>query len=76
MKHRADYNLTDFANDHAWVERNRSDLVRRFPDRWIAVRNGQVIASAPDVDALQSQIPDAPHACVEFLASHPVEMIL
>ena len=36
-----------FLQDEAWLQANLAELVRQYPDQWIAVLHGKVITSAP-----------------------------
>jgi len=68
--------LLTFEADHTWVNENLDILLEQYPDQWIAVKDGQVIASDPDLAGLMSKLPDAAHTCVEFITREPLEMIL
>lgn len=68
--------LRSFEYDHIWVHTNLEDLLVRYPEQWIAVRDLQVIANASDLDALLSRLPDPAHTCVEFVTREPLELIL
>jgi hypothetical protein len=68
--------LRRLAADHLWIEANRDTLMSQYADQWIAVKDGQIIASNPDFSVLIAQLPDPPHTCVEFLGREPIEMIL
>ena len=65
-----------FEADHVWVNENMKTLLQQYADQWIAVKNGQVIASDPDLAGLLSKLPDPAHTCVEFITREPLEMIL
>jgi hypothetical protein len=62
--------------DHMWVNENLETLLEQYVDQWIAVKNGQVLASAPDLPGLLSRLPDPAHTCVEFITREPLEMVL
>lgn len=68
--------LLAFEADHAWVNENLKTLLEQYPDQWIAVKNGRVLASDPDLGVLLSKLPDPAHACVEFITREPLEMVL
>jgi ABC-type hemin transport system ATPase subunit len=68
--------IREFEADHAWISDNLTALMARYEDQWIAVKNGRVIASSPDLDVLISTIPDPPRTCVEFITRDPLEMVL
>jgi len=68
--------LEQFADDHAWIDRNREKLLEQYGEKWIAVENGQVIASDPDVHALRKKLANPAFTCVEFLRHKPLEMLI
>jgi len=68
--------LLAFEADHTWVNENLETLLQQYSDQWIAVKNGQVIASDPDLGGLLSKLRDPAHTCVEFITHDPLEMIL
>ena len=64
-----------FEADRAWIDQNRSTLIRQHADHWIAVKDGGVIASAVDLGELITKVPDLEHTCVEFINSRLNEEI-
>lgn len=68
--------LLAFEADHVWVSDNVGMLLEQYTDQWIGVKNGQVIASDPDLAGLLSRLPDPAHTCVEFITREPLEMVL
>ena len=68
--------LLAFEADHIWINENLSTLLVQYPDQWIAVKNGQVIASDPELTGLLSRLPDPAHTCVEFITSESLEMMV
>lgn len=68
--------LIAFADDHQWVHDNWELLVQQYPEQWIAVKKGQVIANDPDIDKLRTKLSDPARTCVEFVTREPLEMIL
>ena len=68
--------LLSFEADHVWVNENLETLLEQYVDQWIAIKNGQVLASDPDLTGLLSQLPDPDHTCVEFITREPPEMVL
>jgi hypothetical protein len=76
METRLSNGLITFETDHVWVSKNMGILLEKYPDQWIAVKNGQVIASDPDFGGLLSKIPDPTHTCIEFITREPLEMVL
>lgn len=76
MSEQLSQELHAFEEDHIWVNDNLETLLTQYADQWIAVKNGQVIASDPDLEGLLSKLPDPTHTCVEFITREPLEMIL
>jgi uncharacterized protein DUF5678 len=68
--------LLRFQADHVWIDQNREKLLEQYPDQWIAVQDGQVIASDPDFDGLVAKLPDPSGTAVEFLTREPIEIVL
>lgn len=68
--------LSDFMSSHEWLAANMNSLITRYPDQWIAVSGGDVVASDADLDSLLSKIEDPAHTCVEFITREPLEMVL
>ena len=65
-----------FEQDHVWVSQHLERLLERYSDQWIAVKDGKVIASDPDVLTLNARLPNPAHTCIEFVTREPLEMIL
>jgi len=76
METRLSNGLITFEADHVWVSKNMGTLLEKYADQWIAVKNGQVIASDPDLTGLLNRLPDPAHTCVEFITREPLEMVL
>jgi len=68
--------LLAFEDDHVWVNKNLETLLGQYADQWIAVKNGQVVASDPDLSGLLSKLADPAHTCVQFITRDPLEMVL
>lgn len=68
--------LLAFEADHVWIHENLERLLEQYADQWVAVKDRQVIASAPDLEGLLPTLPDPPHTCVEFVTREPLEMVL
>lgn len=68
--------LLSFEADHLWVNENLGTLLEQYVDQWIAVKNGQVVASGSDLTELLSKLPDPANTCVEFITREPLEMVL
>ena len=56
MKEHVVEDLLAFEADHVWVNKNLNALLEKYAEQWIAVRNGQVIASNPDLTSLLSKL--------------------
>lgn len=76
MKEQLGNELLAFEADHVWVNENLRTLLEQYTDQWIGVKNGQVIASDPDLAGLLSKLSDPAHTCVEFITREPLEMVL
>ncbi len=76
MNNRLTDELLAFEADHVWVSGNLETLLKRYTDQWIAVKDGKVIASAPDLGGLLSKLSDPARTCVEFITHEPLEMVL
>lgn len=76
MKEQLTSELLAFETDHVWVSDNIGMLLEQYTDQWIGIKNGQVIASDPDLAGLLSKLPDPAHTCVEFITREPLEMVL
>lgn len=76
MKEQLTSVLIAFEADHMWVNENMEALLEQYNDQWIAVKNGQVIASDPNLAGLLSKLPDPAHTCVEFITREPLEMVM
>jgi len=65
-----------FESDHIWVHENFDDLLKKYPDQWIAVKDHRVIASGPDLSELREKLSDPAHTCIEFVTREHLEMVL
>jgi hypothetical protein len=70
------HKLREFESNHVWIHENFETLFEQYAERWIGVKNRQVIASDVDLDALLSQLPEPGYTCVEFITCEPLEMVL
>lgn len=68
--------LLAFEADHVWISENLERLQEQNADQWIAVKDGKLIASHPDLMGLLSKLSDPAHTCVAFITREPLEMIL
>lgn len=76
MNTRLTEQLRAFEEDHIWVSEHLELLLNLYPDQWIAVKGGQVIANDPDMMSLLGKLADPAHTCIEFVTREPLEMIL
>ena len=67
-------------HEQAYWEANADTLARQYPDQFVAVHDGKVIAHAPDLMELHEQVRsrglDIQATWVRFLASDPRRFIL
>lgn len=68
--------LEQFADDHVWIDRNYETLLQQYPEQWIAVEKGKVIASDQDVHALRKKLANPAFTCVEFITHQPLEFMI
>ena len=68
--------LRRFEADHAWVSEHRESLLQEHENHWIAVKDGRVIATDPDLLALRRALADPAHTCIEFITREPLELAL
>ncbi len=76
MKEQLANELLAFEADHVWINKNLETLLEQYADQWIAVKNGQILASDPDLGGLLAQLPEPARTCVEFITREPLEMVL
>ena len=76
MKSQLTNELPAFEADHVWVSENLQMLLEQYPEQWIAVKDGKVIASDSDLARLLSKLSNPAHTCVEFITHEPLEMVL
>ena len=50
--------LERFKRDAAYFRGHREELVRRYPDHWVAVLNQEVAGAEPDLEPLLDQLED------------------
>ncbi len=48
--------LKRYHNDALYFEENRQELIKQYPERWIAVYNKQVVGTAKDPKRLLAQL--------------------
>ena len=60
----------EFWDDMDWVSKHYSDLVKKYPDKWIAVVNGKVVSSGQDLGKVLEEAKmktGKEHIVVEFI---------
>ena len=61
-------------------ERKRSQLTEQYPDKWVAMADGEVVAVADSLEDVLTELDECglrrSDAVVEFLDTHPRNMIL
>ena len=45
----------DFWEDAKWAEKHYSELVKKFPDEWVAVVNREVVTSGRDLAKVKEE---------------------
>ena len=67
-----------FTQDHVYIEEHWEELLKEYPDKWIAVLQGKIIASADSSSALISAIPkqDRGSTAIKFMDTDPKPLIL
>ena len=70
--------LKQFTRDKEFVSKHWEELLRQYPDKWIAVLRGRVIAFADDLKTLIGSIPEEDRSAtvVKFLNANPKPLIL
>ena len=54
-----------------WIEQQLDQLVHAYPDQWIAVDGGRVLAAGPDLERVSGEahrLGASPDAAFEFIA--------
>ena len=63
-----------------WITANREELRRKYPDEYVAVDEGEVIAHSKELshlkDQLKSRFTNFHHVAVDFVGKEELEMIL
>lgn len=65
-----------FEEDYIWIEDNRAQFIRRYPNQWIAVKDHRIIANNPNLEDLLRQLPDPSHTAVDFITPEHREVVL
>jgi hypothetical protein len=53
-----DTGLARFRSDAEYVDAHRNELLARYPECWVAVFNGRVVADDPDLDGMLKKLRD------------------
>ena len=72
--------LERFTQDMLYFDAHREELLRQYPERWVAIYNKQVVGAAKDITRLVRQleregIPPG-HVFREYLTEEEVDLIL
>lgn len=70
------YSLRSYEDEFSWVHENQEKLLNEYANKWIGVQGHRVIASAPDLDTLLSELPDPAHTAIELITPEHMEIIL
>ena len=68
--------LRRYVADTLWAEGHREELLRRYPEQWVAVFDKRVIGHDADPAALLSRLPDPAYTYQMFLTKDPWDAIL
>lgn len=69
--------IARFVNDTRYMQDHREELLHAYQDKWIAVWEGEVIASAKTLKGILRKIPKERRAAIlEFMDSNPKPLIL
>ena len=72
--------MEHFDRDTAYFEKHREELLRRFPDQWVAVYGERLVGAGPDRDALVRELRargvPVEHTCIDLLETNPPILIL
>lgn len=75
-----DRDLRAFRKDALLLSSRRKQLVKRFPDQWIGIHDGEIIASGPSVEAVVRQFDAAGvprgRGIVRYISRKPRKMFL
>jgi hypothetical protein len=72
--------LARFQRDTDYFLAHRDALLRRYPDQWVGIYQGRVVAAAPELGALLATLREqgvpAGRAYIQLLAQQPELLIL
>lgn len=73
-------NLEHFNRDLDYFANRHEELLRQYPERWVAIYRGQVVDTADDINRLTRRLRekglDPGHVFCEYLTQHHRELIL
>ena len=76
----AEKTLPAFEANHSYLRENYDDLLKQYPDRYVAVYHLRVVASAPSIEEILTMVDqlgfDRHFTLVELLNTDPMPMIL
>lgn len=64
--------LRAFEEAHVWIDEHHEELLAKFPEQWVAVEDGRVIASDPDPMALRAKLVRPADTAVHFITGRPM----
>jgi hypothetical protein len=59
-----------------WVNDHREHLVERYPNQFVCVQSGEVVAAGTDLREMLKDLELAPDAICEYILPHGTAMIL
>ncbi len=66
--------------EDAFWKKHHKRLLRQYPDQWVAVRDGEVIATSSDLLGIVNELEQLglkpTQAWLQYLNAHPLPMIL
>ena len=72
--------LQQFKKDTAYYEAHHEELLKKYPEQWVAIFDQQVVGASPDYeklfDDLQAKGYSVGHVLVEYLTTHDELLIL
>lgn len=72
--------MKEFEEDRIFLEEHKSNLRKKFPNKWVAIYNKQLVAVADDLESLIDELKNKnispSKAVVEFLPTDETVMIL
>ena len=69
-----------FEEDRKWIDDHRDDLLKNYAETWIAVYNGQILASHRILDALVKELEktelEGDKAVIDYITDRELNMLL